>query len=1059
MKKLFLILLLISGIGFSQSHKQVKIQLKDKNSLRELIKSGMQFDHPYIDKDKTATVFIDDKDFEILKNSGYAYEVIIDDWKSFFEQREKLSPSQEEQFKAESKNNYGVEGFGYGSMGGYYTAAEVYQELDNMYNDYPNLITQKFSIGTTLENRDMWVVKISDNPNVDEDEPEIFFNSLIHAREPAGMMTIMYYMFYLLENYGTDHEVTYLVDNREIYFMPVFNVDGYEYNRTTDPNGGGMWRKNRKNNGGSYGVDLNRNFGYEWGYDNNGSSQYPSDETYRGTAPFSEPATQNVKLFCESREFKTGLNYHTYSNLLIIPWGYITQETEDSLAYREFASDMTSWNNYEWGTAGGILYEVNGSADDWMYGEQTTKEKILSMTPEVGGSSDGFWPSQSRIYPLAQENLQPNLYLTWAAGDFVGTIATSFTPEYANPGETVELSPIFRNKGLADASGITAELVSLSGLINVIESQVTLNTIASRETAIPDNKFKFTVSEAAAVGEPVQMVIYTKSNGTVMSADTVEFIPGVPTVLFADQNDDPSLLWNLNSTTSDDWESTTSSFYSAPTSYTESKNGSYSSYAETKMVSKNQISLNDVTSAILSFRTKWAIESSWDCGQVFISSNNGSSWNVLEGNYSKPGSGNGEQPSGQPVYDGTQSTWVLEEINISDYVGENVLLKFEFRADSYIEKDGWYLDDIKVYYYGQGSGNQACVDVDFSQGWNLISVPVNPSASALASIFPTSESNAFYFDETYVFTENLAPDLGYWIKFPAAGSATVCGIKTDNSVPLKAGWNIIGGNDSLHSVSALTTEPAGIIETSFFGFDNGYVTSEMIEAGKGYWVRASAAGTLNLNGVSTNKLDEKNSPSTGIKIIDAAGYFSNLYFENNSSLNADLPPLPPAGVFDARFNSGKFIEAVNTENIINLQGFSLPVEIQSTGVTLSVTLMNGKTYALQNGESVILTEVPGGSLTVSGISPDYDYSLAQNYPNPFNPETTISFALKQRENVTLEIYNTLGAKVATLINGVLEKGNHNIKFNTSDFSLSSGIYMYKLTAGEFTSVKKMVLLK
>jgi murein tripeptide amidase MpaA len=97
----------------------------------------------------------------------------------------------------------------------------------------------------------------------------------------------MYYMWYLLENYGTDPEATYLVDNREMYFVPCFNPDGYEYNRQTDPNGGGMWRKNRRNNGGSYGVDLNRNFGYMWGYDDLGSSPIPSSETYRGPSAFS----------------------------------------------------------------------------------------------------------------------------------------------------------------------------------------------------------------------------------------------------------------------------------------------------------------------------------------------------------------------------------------------------------------------------------------------------------------------------------------------------------------------------------------------------------------------------------------------------------------------------------------------------------------------------------------------------------------------------------------------------------------------------------------------------
>ena len=98
---------------------------------------------------------------------------------------------------------------------------------------YPNLITQKFSIGTSVEGRTIWAVKISDNPNVNEDEPKVGFDALVHAREPQSMATQMYFMWYLLENYGTDPEATYLINNREIYCVPCFNPDGYEYNRLT----------------------------------------------------------------------------------------------------------------------------------------------------------------------------------------------------------------------------------------------------------------------------------------------------------------------------------------------------------------------------------------------------------------------------------------------------------------------------------------------------------------------------------------------------------------------------------------------------------------------------------------------------------------------------------------------------------------------------------------------------------------------------------------------------------------------------------------------------------
>ena len=330
--------------------------------------------------------------------------ILIDDWKEYYKNKAKPDEQKLNQLLDEAKLKHNISGFDYGSMGGYLTMDEVYQKLDEMYSSFPSLITEKYEIGESIEGRKIYAVKISDNPNIDEDEPEVFFNSLIHAREPQGMMVLIYYMFYLLENYGVDDEATYLINNREIYFVPVFNVDGYEYNRTTDPNGGGYWRKNRRlNSDGSFGVDLNRNWGFEWGYDNNGSSDIPSDPTYRGTTPFSEPENQVVRDFVLSRNFKVALNYHTYSNLLIVPYGYENIETPDSLIFRDYAAEMTKYNNYAWGTSADLLYAVNGSTDDWMYGEQLLKEKIISMTPEVGNGSDGFWPDQDRIIPLAEE--------------------------------------------------------------------------------------------------------------------------------------------------------------------------------------------------------------------------------------------------------------------------------------------------------------------------------------------------------------------------------------------------------------------------------------------------------------------------------------------------------------------------------------------------------------------------------------------------------------------------------------------------------------------------------
>ncbi len=167
------------------------------------------------------------------------------------------------------------------------------------------------------------VIKISDNASVDETEPEILYTAVHHAREAESLSQLIYYMWYLLENYSTDVTIQSLVNNTEMFFVPCLNPDGYMYNQLTDPNGGGLWRKNRRDNlDGEFGVDLNRNYDYFWGFDDTGSSPLTADATYRGIAPFSEPETQAISNFTMIHDFKYALNYHTYGNHLVQPFGY-----------------------------------------------------------------------------------------------------------------------------------------------------------------------------------------------------------------------------------------------------------------------------------------------------------------------------------------------------------------------------------------------------------------------------------------------------------------------------------------------------------------------------------------------------------------------------------------------------------------------------------------------------------------------------------------------------------------------------------------------------------------
>ncbi|MDX9711550.1 MAG: M14 family zinc carboxypeptidase [Ignavibacteriaceae bacterium] len=688
-----------------QNYKEVKIKIQTLQDITELQNIGLQFDHPYLTKDNAITVFLSDDDFHKLQMTSFSYEVLIDDWFDYYSKLPSLTESEKASFIRDSKEKYGVEGFGFGSMGGFYTLTEVIAQLDSMRQKYPGLISAKTSIGSTIENRPMYMVKISDNPDIDEDEPEILYTALIHAREPQSMMQMIYFMYYLLENYNTNPSVQYLVNNREMYFIPVLNPDGYEYNRSTNPGGGGMWRKNRKNNGGSYGVDLNRNFGpyAYWNAPNGGSSTSPSSDTYRGTAPFSEPETNNLKEFLASRYFKNALNYHTYSNLLIYPYGALEMETPDSATFREFARDMTAYNDYQYGTdLQTVGYATRGNSDDYFYDGDTVLNhgKIFAMTPEVG--STGFWPSQPEIFPLAIENLMPNIYYAYVAGDFVQPVNSHFSQQYFNPGDNIELIiPKLKNKGLNNASDISLSLSSDNPLITVNTGTINIGNVPARTMINNNQNFSFTLGETIQADIQVKMFLTMYSSGIPMFIDTLSFITGVPVLAFADSTNDPLILWNVTSTPSSSpkWEATTLSYHSAPTSFTDSKNGNYSNSSTVTMTLKNSIDLSANNHPKLSFWTKYDIESGWDFGQVKVSPDNGSIFYPLSGNYTKPGSGS-FQPPNQPVYSGIQSTWVNEMMDLSNYNSNQVKLRFELKSDYTVNRDGWYVDDIGILIYG-----------------------------------------------------------------------------------------------------------------------------------------------------------------------------------------------------------------------------------------------------------------------------------------------------------------------------------------------------------------------
>ena len=699
MKKFYFlfVLLSLSLFSFAQDapYSRVKIHTGDVG-LQRLLATGIGSDAMEVRPGAYVVCELSSRELAEARELGFPIEVIIEDVAAYYRERNAPYMDQlESMSRAENILNRDwpvPEGFELGSVGGFCSIDQMQVHLDNMVATYPSLISPKYTLPPfTHEGRQLTWLRLSDNPAVDEDEPEVLFTGMHHAREPIGMQIQLFFMYYLLENYATDPEVQYLVDNFEIYFVPIVNIDGYAYNILTDPAGGGMWRKNRRDNGdGSFGVDVNRNYGYMWGIDNEGSSPDPWDEVYRGPSAFSEPCAQAVRDFCNEHEFRIALNYHSYSNLLLYAWGFTGELAPDDDIMREYGSIMTKENHYTYGPGYSTIYATNGGSDDWMYGEQATKEKIFAYTPEVGGGDDGFWPSVSRIIPQCQENMWQNIMMVKLAGPYatVHDLVPSIMEEQSG-----SLEFEIRRLGLGEGATYTVTVEPLNDAIATVGDPVTFTGMELMETQT--GSFDYTLREDIQDGEEV-LYLLSVNNGYITDSDTISKFYGTPVVVFEDTAS------SMEKWTSAKWNTTTGQYHSPERSITDSPQGDYNDY-ETNILTLNQpIDLTTAAFAVLNFWAKWDIEAGYDYVQVQASLNNGSTWVPLAGKYTHPGSS--DQEEGEPVYDGYQSVWVEEEISLEGFLDHEIKLRFILKSDVYVNGDGYYWDDMTVTIIDEATG-------------------------------------------------------------------------------------------------------------------------------------------------------------------------------------------------------------------------------------------------------------------------------------------------------------------------------------------------------------------
>jgi carboxypeptidase T len=289
---------------------------------------------------------------------------------------------------------------------GYHTYASTLAAMRTVSDTHPGIVTL-FDIGDGWEtlpsggHRHLWAARVAGHPG--QGKPAVLFMAAIHAREIATPEVALALLSLLADGYGADPLITYLVNERETWIVPMVNPDGH-----IRAEAGAMWRKNVNPFGCIYasliGADLNRNFDDHWGWP--GGSSYGCDETYWGQGPFSEPEDQAIRALVEApshASFSSVISYHAYGDQVLYPWGYTDTLPVDGGLMAAMAAKIASYSGYFAGQSSTGLYYTSGDTCDWTWGAHG----IPCFTVEMGSD---FMPPYSAVAGLWDENRPGALY-------------------------------------------------------------------------------------------------------------------------------------------------------------------------------------------------------------------------------------------------------------------------------------------------------------------------------------------------------------------------------------------------------------------------------------------------------------------------------------------------------------------------------------------------------------------------------------------------------------------------------------------------------------------------
>lgn len=718
-------LLALKGAADAQEKYSKVIIYPSSTEQRINIIGLLEIDH-FMDSGNGIMTEISSQDVAQLKSLGVKYKVLIDDVAEnlrkenakFLAARKKginLSTARvalEQKGSTvnsiiESPSDFEVKS----TFGGYYSFAEMESAMNVLVTKYPS-IAQRISIGKTYGNRDIWVIKISDNVAADEvNEPEVLYLGLQHAREAITGSSMIFFMQYLCENYTKDTKIRDLVNNREFFIIPCFNPDGWEYNRTVY-GAGGMWRKNRSPNGGP-GVDLNRNWGVDWANCSapiNGSagscgSGSTTADTYYGPGAFSEMETQAVRDFVKSHHIVAGFDQHAYGPYYSLPFGrqslghVMPQKGKDF--YTAIPALMGTYNGMRAADSYDALgYEVAGGFKDWMLmGEigEGTKDTVWAMTGEggAGNASNDFWPPMAQIEYLSKGMCYQNLQLAYAAGTYVDIQDAN---DIALNTKSGSLSFTIKRLGLGN-DPITISITPLENMQSV-GGPVVINSMPyyGQQTGSINYQLPTVISN----GQRVRFAWNVSTAGYSYS-DTVDKLFN-PTVLFSDDMEGTNIATNWDVTSG--WNYSTDGAYAGTKSLTESPGANYTSSSSRTVTYNKTLNTSDATAAYITFWTRHRAENFRDKLQLQITTDTKgkTDWITIPGSTTvqEPGNLDGSTLGGQPALTGIRDYWTQVTYDISAYKGSAFQFQFVFTSDAaggtfkYQVDEGFFIDNLKV---------------------------------------------------------------------------------------------------------------------------------------------------------------------------------------------------------------------------------------------------------------------------------------------------------------------------------------------------------------------------